>query len=195
MVDLGIDNAANLKNLAALLNPKDEDSSDDDMPDSGPSAYTPASIGPSAKKNVKQPETPYAKASRDTNDIWQEDEVQELSVFADDTDSRPKPNYDISYKQKVSTEDMFLGMGSKNPSSACCEDMIIRIELPGCSMKDVELDVKENYLDCRCPKYRLLLALPHPVDPKKGNAQWDGNKEVLNVTLTMSREYDFINFQ
>ena len=31
MVDLGIDNAANLKNLAALLNPKDEDSSDDDM--------------------------------------------------------------------------------------------------------------------------------------------------------------------
>ena len=61
-------------------------------------------------------------------------------------------SYDISYKQKVSTEDMFLGMGSKNPSSACCEDMIIRIELPGCSMKDVELDVKENYLDCRCPK-------------------------------------------
>ena len=60
--------------------------------------------------------------------------------------------YDISYKQKVTSEDMFLGMSGKNPSTACCEDMIVKIELPGCNMKDVELDVKQTTLDCRSKK-------------------------------------------
>jgi len=47
---------------------------------------------------------------------------------------------------------MFLGMSGKNPSSACCEDMIIKIRLPNTIMRDVELDVKETFLMCRTPK-------------------------------------------
>jgi len=34
--------------------------------------------------------------------------------------------YDMLYKQDVSSEDMFLQMGSKNPSTASCEDLIVR---------------------------------------------------------------------
>ena len=41
---------------------------------------------------------------------------------------------------------------------------------------------------------KLGLHLPHPVDHKTGKAQWDGDKEILNVTLRMQREYDFMNF-
>lgn len=35
------------------------------------------------------------------------------------------------YKQAVETTDMFLGMSGKNESSTSCEDMVLRIELPG----------------------------------------------------------------
>jgi len=42
---------------------------------------------------------------------------------------------------------------------------------------------------------RLMLPLPHPVDHSNGNAKWNGETETLEVTLTLRREYDFINFQ
>lgn len=60
--------------------------------------------------------------------------------------------YDISYQQKVSSEDMFLGTSGKNASSACCENMIVKIVLPEANMSDVNLDVKEKILDCRTDK-------------------------------------------
>ena len=41
--------------------------------------------------------------------------------------------------------------------------------------------------------------LPHsplpraqPVDSKNGNAQWEGKKELLTVTLRVTRKYDFL---
>mgnify|MGYP002803967828 CR=1 FL=1 len=30
------------------------------------------------------------------------------------------------FKQKVTSEDIFLGVGNKNPSTACCEDLVVR---------------------------------------------------------------------
>ena len=41
---------------------------------------------------------------------------------------------------------------------------------------------------------KLGLHLPHPVDSKNGKAQWNGDKFLLTVNLTMKREYDFMNF-
>ena len=31
----------------------------------------------------------------------------------------------MHYKQRITTEDVFLQMGNKNPSSASCEDLIV----------------------------------------------------------------------
>ena len=42
--------------------------------------------------------------------------------------------YEFMYKQAVETQDVFLGMGEKDPSSAQCEDMLLRIELPGTAL-------------------------------------------------------------
>lgn len=190
MADFSVSNIANLQALSSMLNPK-EDSSDDDMPESGPTAYTPASIGP--KKVDKAEDKPMNK--KDSKSIWDEEEIPASTLFEDDDDGRPQPEYDISYKQKVSSEDMFLGSTGKNPSSACCESLVIKINLPDTKMKDVELQVKEHVLDCRSDKYKLILPLPHPVDPDKGSAKFDSATHKLIITLSMKREYDFINFQ
>lgn len=34
-------------------------------------------------------------------------------------------SYEIVYKQAVSTEDVFLGMGNKTPTTAGCEDIVV----------------------------------------------------------------------
>jgi len=61
-----------------------------------------------------------------------------------------QPEYEIVYKQKVTSEDIFLQMGSKNPSTTSCEDMIVKIKLPGVhKITEIDVNVYEKFLDCR----------------------------------------------
>uniref|UniRef100_A0A8D2LPH2 PIH1 domain containing 3 n=1 Tax=Varanus komodoensis TaxID=61221 RepID=A0A8D2LPH2_VARKO len=132
--------------------------------------------------------------SGDHKDIWCMEEVAEGSEYEDAWDTREQPEYEILFRQQVGTEDMFLGMTRKDPSTACCEDMLIKIKLPDTKVSDVTLDVQEKVLDLRSPQKKLLLHLPHPVDRKNGKASFLPEKGILEVTLRMKREFDFINF-
>ncbi|KAK9870432.1 hypothetical protein WA026_008002 [Henosepilachna vigintioctopunctata] len=85
-------------------------------------------------------------------------------------------------------------MGPKNPSTACCEDMIIEVFLPRDKRQNIDLKVLNTQLKLISPHHVLDIPLPHPVDPQQGNAQWDGDEEKLIITLRMSREFDFVNF-
>jgi hypothetical protein len=100
---------------------------------------------------------------------------------------------------------MYLGMSGRDPSSASCEDMVVRphphavcshhqvrIHLPGTAYADIQLDVEDTVLDLRAPAFRLSLPLPHRVDSKTGRAQWDAGAGRLDVTLRVLREYDFL---
>lgn len=40
-------------------------------------------------------------------------------------------SYEFLYKQAVDTADNFLGMSGKDGSSTSCEDLVVRVELPG----------------------------------------------------------------
>ena len=39
--------------------------------------------------------------------------------------------YEFLYRQAVSTADNFLGMSGKDPSSSCCEELLVHVQLPG----------------------------------------------------------------
>ncbi|XP_077984927.1 dynein axonemal assembly factor 6-like [Glandiceps talaboti] len=177
--------------LVDLLKPADDNSDgDDDQPVTAAAKLGPGSIGAPKAKEVQTKPTEKKKESKD---IWDEDEVPEGSEFEDLNDPRPQPEYDIIFKQAITTEDMFLQMGNKNPTSSSCEDIVIKIQLPGTKKGDVDLNVTDKFLDCRSAKFKLGLHLPHPVDSKNGSAKWDGDKEMLIVTLRMKRELDFLN--
>jgi len=66
---------------------------------------------------------------KQSDDIWDENEVPEedLAFGADDGDERPEPEYKTAYKQRVRSEDMFLGIDGKDPGSHCCEDLIVTV--------------------------------------------------------------------
>lgn len=107
-------------------------------------------------------------------------------------DPRPEPEYEVLYKQAVSSEDMYLGMSGRDPSTHWCDDMIVRIKLPEQKLADCDLDVTAKFLDLRTPKFRLGLHLQHPCDPDAGNAKFDSSKGELTVTLKMNRELDYL---
>lgn len=182
----------NITALANLLKDEENDESDDDQLSTRAASVGPGAIGPpkKTKTNKAEPE----KLPKDSKDIWDAEAVPEGSEFEDIYDPRPEPEYDLIFKQAVSSEDMFLQMGRKTPATSSCEDIKVKIKLPGVKYADVELDVKNKFLDCRTPNHKLGLHLPHPVDSKNGRAQWDADKETLTVTLRMTREYDFVNF-
>ncbi len=48
----------------------------------------------------------------------------------DREDGRVVPAHEFLYKQAVGTSDAFLGLSGKDPSSACCEELVVRIRLP-----------------------------------------------------------------
>ncbi|KAM3185487.1 hypothetical protein ACTXT7_006254 [Hymenolepis weldensis] len=125
--------------------------------------YGPGEIGPKKKKNtVKEAEK---ELSTNSNDIWRLEEVPDATYAEDLYDPRPQPEYEIHFKQDVSAEDMFLQMGPKNATTACCEYLVVSVKLPETTKDEIKLDVKEQFLDLRTKKFSRLPALPFLLVP------------------------------
>merc|ERR1712100_881984 len=138
----------------------------------------PGGIGPKVVKKKKEPE-------KDKNEIWDVEEVPEENLTRDDEgDERPEPEYTVAYKQRVGSEDAFLGINGRDPGSHCCEDLVIKIKLEGVDSIDmISLDVTKNTLRMSTPTNRLALYLPREVKDKDGNAKWDSDTNELRLTL------------
>nr|XP_057921641.1 protein PIH1D3 isoform X1 [Doryrhamphus excisus] len=189
---LGVSSAQNIQALSALLSNQQEEDDDDYTNVSPYAKMGPGNIGPPPKKD-KEVLPVYVK--KNSKDVWSEEEVAEGPLYDDVTDPRPQPEYEILLQQSVGTEDVFLGLSRKDPSSMCCEAMLVKIKLPDSKASDVTLDVKEKFLDLRTPKYKLGLHLPHPVFHQEGKAQFFSEREELQVTLLMNRPLDAVNMQ
>ncbi|CAF0713627.1 unnamed protein product [Brachionus calyciflorus] len=191
------DFAFDIKTLESLLSePKEESSDDEDKPiQSLSSKLGPGSIGPKKKEISETNEKKNLYEKKQSKNIWDEDEVETGAEFDTTDDPRIQPEYDIVYKQRLTSEEMFLQMGNKTPATSSCEDMVVKIKLPGVEkVNDIDINTYEKFLDCRTSNYRLGLHLPHPVNAKTASAKWDQKNSTLIVTLTMNREYDFVNF-
>ncbi|KAM6300225.1 dynein axonemal assembly factor 6 [Aegotheles albertisi] len=187
-----VSSGSSLQLLAKLLHGAEEEDDDDEehVPRCSVSTMTPGSIGPVERETTGA----YQVKSENRKTIWNPEEAPEGSEFDDTWDTREQPEYQILFKQCVGTEDVFFGMSRKDPSTACCEDMVIKIKLPETKYSDITLDIQDKVLDLRTPKKKLLLHLPYQVDSKNGKARFLPEEETLEVTLRLSRMFDFINF-
>ena len=153
---------------------------------------TPGSITAShAKKSGlgggKKADEKAQKKVEDSGAIWDEDEVDGHDSDFDD-DGREVPDYDVLYKQKVGSEDVYLGMGGKTPLSQDCNFMVVKVSLPGSKLKNIDLNVERQKFVVQDPTYRLATYLPYPTKEGSGKAKWNGENEVLTVTLPIDRE-------
>ncbi|XP_016147383.1 dynein axonemal assembly factor 6 [Sinocyclocheilus grahami] len=110
----GLASVHDLQALSALLSPNHEDE-EEDLQQVKPMAR----MGPGhiSEKKSKEGSTAYVK--KNSKNIWDEDEVTEGAHFDDLNDPQPQPEYEIVLKQSVGTEDLFLGLSRKDPSSMC----------------------------------------------------------------------------
>jgi predicted DNA-binding WGR domain protein len=62
------------------------------------------------------------------NIIYKSNEVdKEAESLPDD---RPEPECELMYKQHVGTEDVYLGLSDKDPSSNHCDSILVKVHLP-----------------------------------------------------------------
>ena len=57
-------------------------------------------------------------------DIWQDNEIPSEDSIMRMADDRPSPQYEFSYKQEMGTQDTFLGLNGKSPSSSDCSHLV-----------------------------------------------------------------------
>ena len=174
-----------LEALQELIDPSGESSAYDQF--TSGSMLTPGQIG--QPKGELAP--PNAKINTIVNrkpkkEIWSEEDIH--TKARQSGDDRPEPEFEILYQQRVGTEDVYLGLGGRDPSTAYCQDLLVKIQLPGTRREDIGLDVDPQNLKLQAPNFKLNLALPHPVLDKQGSAKWEREKETLVVTLPINKE-------
>ena len=105
-------------------------------------------------------------------------------------DRRVAPDYDLLFKEKVSAQDVYLGMDfARDGSSAMCEGMIIKFMMPKTDKaSDIELDVEKRAVLLRSRDYLVKVDLPHKVIEQKAGAKWDADKKTLSVTVTIDHD-------
>ncbi|CAI2380599.1 unnamed protein product [Moneuplotes crassus] len=126
------------------------------------------------------------EARNKERDIWTDQEVNLQSE--DMPDDRAEPHYEVLHKQNVGTEDVFLGLSEKDPSSNCSDGLLMKIHLPGCKLKDIDCDVKEQSVHVQSQFHVLNHILPYPVDKENGKAQWEQKSETLRLTLPIKKK-------
>ncbi|KAJ7529790.1 hypothetical protein O6H91_15G065700 [Diphasiastrum complanatum] len=103
---------------------------------------------------------------------------------ADEKAGYLKPEYTLIYKQAVTPNDIYLQMSSKNPSTICCEDLVMRVSLPDVeTVDDMKLDVKPTHVKLSASIYFLAMHLPHKVDAVRSCAKWDAANCMLEITM------------
>ena len=90
---------------------------------------------------------PQAPAGFDAQSIWAPEEVltvHEALAAPNPADARRRPEFDFGYKQRVGSEDVFLGLAGTTESSIHCDTLVMRVQLPGERLSDIDLDCTED---------------------------------------------------
>ncbi|XP_031224675.1 protein PIH1D3 [Mastomys coucha] len=181
--------ASALQALSSLLNPEEEDGFDFEQVQCSSTigAMGPGNIGPPKAKESKAIPEP---RSDESENIWNPEEVPEGAEHDDIWDVREIPDYEIVFQQTVGIEDVYLGLTRKDSSTACCQELVVKIKLPNTNPSEIKIDIQEMLLDLRTPKKKLLVNFPQPVEPNSAKASYIWETETLRVRVALQRDLD-----
>lgn len=94
------------------------------------------------------------------------------------------------YRQKVGTEDVFLGLSGVDPSSNHCQEILYKIELPGATMKDIQIDLNDKQMVIQSKDYYLTQYFQYTMNSKKAKAKFISDKDILELILPIQRSDD-----
>ncbi|KAG7177065.1 PIH1D3-like [Homarus americanus] len=179
MSDIG---SVEVRAIASFLkSPHDPEDEDDDVTHTSVSGVTPADLV-TGSYLTKAP----AKVTNLPPEVTRlSTKVEEVrsSQGEEVSDPRPQPEYDVTYKHRVSAAHVYLPVSSMVMGGAGEEDLVVRVVLPGAHLMEVTLEVTPTDLRLASPTHYLHLHLPRPVHQQKGVATWDPSTHTLTITL------------
>ncbi|XP_068226126.1 dynein axonemal assembly factor 6-like [Palaemon carinicauda] len=183
-----------IRALAEILSNPDEDYDEDEedfktsKTDRNHKGPTPGAIGRKSH-NVRPSKSHHARDSVDSKrtkdvlgDIWEPEEIRPEHC-EEQFDPRTKPEYEVTYRQRLSANNVYLPMSNMATNGRGEEDLVVRVTLPGDLLTEVTLEVTSSTLNLASPNHLLHLPLPRSVDQSKGVATWDPSTCTLMVTL------------
>jgi len=181
--------------LNELINAGDEENAEQHA-SNGPMGPIPV------KRNTDGVAKPFAKVTATVNNrrigdtstkqenvVWDPEEVKEFVV--DKNEKRPSPQFEVVYKQRVGTEDVYLGMSGLDPSTTKCQCILVKIKLPGTKLAEIQCDLNKQSLLLQTPKYFLHHYFNHEIKDKDSKAKWVSDKEELHVEVPVVNHYPF----
>ena len=182
-----------IQSLSNLLNGTENDDVDENQfySNETKSTLNPGNINGKEKKEIAPPNTKieakynHRILTKPKNEIWTEKDFKEEKFEEDD---RPKPKFEILYKQNVGTEDIYLGLSDKDISSNSCDQLLMKVYLPNTNLKEIGLEVKEQSVHLTTPQYLLNHTLQYKVFKDKTEAKWDKNKGLLLLTFFIKKK-------
>ena len=183
-----------IQSLSNLLNGTENDDVDENQfySNETKSTLNPGNLdGKDSKKEAAPPNTKieakynHRILTKPKNEIWTEKDFKEEKFEEDD---RPKPKFEILYKQNVGTEDIYLGLSDKDISSNSCDQLLMKVYLPNTNLKEIGLEVKEQSVHLTTPQYLLNHILQYKVFKDKTEAKWDKNKGLLLLTFFIKKK-------
>ena len=135
-----------IMSLNNLINPQPEENENAFYSNATESTLNPGNIGGGAdkKKETAPPNTKivskvnHRMLTKPQNEIWNDKDFIEDNIRED---GRPKPKFEVLYRQCVKTEDVYLGLSEKDPSSNSCDQLLMKIYLPETNLKEIGLEV------------------------------------------------------
>ncbi len=182
-----------IQSLSNLLNGTENDDVDENQfySNETKSTLNPGNINGKEKKEIAPPNTKieakynHRILTKPKNEIWTEKDFKEEKFEEDD---RPKPKFEILYKQNVGIEDIYLGLSDKDISSNSCDQLLMKVYLPNTNLKEIGLEVKEQSVHLTTPQYLLNHILQYKVFKDKTEAKWDKNKGLLLLTFFIKKK-------
>lgn len=118
--------------------------------------------------------------------IWTDDELNEVHQFRKDTTTKPRdgveePEYTILHQEKVTAEDLYLGMDFTRTGSS---GLLVKITMPKqARIADVAIEVDPYEFRLSSTKYFLRAALPQKVFAGKAYVRWNVENKTLEACL------------
>merc|ERR1712154_369042 len=96
--------------------------------------------------------------------------------------------YEEILTQRLTQTEAYGMWSDKHPGSASCDSLIVKIKLPGETLKNIDLEIEESSIKLLSTQFYLDLPLSYETESDQAKAKWDRAFSTLRVELPLKKD-------
>lgn len=121
--------------------------------------------------------------SKPENEIWKLEEIHKINFEESEAQDREVPEHELKQRQNMGVEDVVLGVGDLDPSSAKCSELLLIVKMPRASFEEIWITCENNQLWIQSFDYSLLFNVPCEFDEKEVKTKWLADIKELQLII------------